>query len=171
MYRFTNRNFSWNTFSIPVLVFLWCFGYSSGFCLPVINRAEHREILQALIHNSNSLFGSLCASVIPFLLSALFVHLGVPFFLLPISFVKSFIDGYSHICILSSFSRSGWLVSLLFLFSQSVSNVILIHYWVRNINCAGKQNIVRLIHIFLICFFVCAFEHFGLRPFLSDLLK
>lgn len=164
MNRFTTRYTSWKTITLPALAFIWCLGFASGYWLCIPQGSECLDLFQSVCLRDIAFERSLIASLIPVILSALIFRYAAPSLILPIVFTESFISGYCHSLILLCFGRAGWLIVTLFWCPRSVSNVILINYWISNIDNAEERNTVRLRRTIAICFLVSVLEHMLIRP-------
>lgn len=124
----------------------WLFGMLFGFLFAVIACKNQQNFYVFSLSSDVSVVAMLLSATVPYVLSAVILHFGNSYYLLPIVFIKSFFFFYSSFCILSVYSDAGWLARVLLMFSSSANAVILLWFWVANIH--RKQ-------IFLRHFFVC----------------
>lgn len=169
MLWFTGRHFSWHKLPISFILFTWCFGYTSGVVLLQRLSIECSSLLYFFLLHRSSFVGLIAVNIFPLLISAFLIRFGVPYLILPLALFKSFIGGYCSACILMVFGRAGWLISCLFLFSQSISNVVLLEYWIRNIKYTEKWNLSTLSLSLSFCFINCTIDYLLVRPFLIEL--
>lgn len=157
--------------SVTVLAFLLCCGYLLGAFLTTVSGDYVSSMMRTAVTSRVSIVCLLPVILFPFLITAFAVYIGQFWILAPIAFCKAFSFGYLSSCILCSFGNSGWLIQLLFLFSDGVSLPILCWFWIRLLDSRGaKMNhsfaIVSVL-IFLIVIFDCQF----ISPFLVSLLS
>ena len=164
MSRLTTRYTSRKIITVPVLAFVWCFGYASGCWLCIPRESESLNIFRSVSLGGITLGGTLIASLVPVLLSALIFRYAAIYLIIPIVFVESFMSGYCHSLLLWCFGRAGWLIMAIFWLSKSVSNVILVDYCIVNLANAGKWDTVRLKRIIVICLVASVLECTLIRP-------
>lgn len=170
MNRFTTRYDSWRMLAVPALAFVWCLGFASGYWLCIPQESECFDLLHSASVKEMEIWGSLIAAMIPVFLSALIFRYTAPYLILPIVFAESFMSGYCHSLVLWCFGRAGWLIFVLFWFPKSISNVILIDYWIANLANTGKWDTARLKRITVLCLLVSISQCF-LRPFGVELIS
>ena len=171
MSRFATRYAAWKRITLPVLAFIWCLGFASGYWLCTPQQSRYLDLFQPVASRWITLVGSLSASLLPVILSALVFRYAVPHLILPIVFAESFISGYCHSLILWCFGRTGWFVIALFGCSRAVSNVILIDYWISNIVMTEAWNLVCFKRALAICSIASILDHLLIRPLGIELIS
>ena len=171
MNRFFTRYASWRTIALPALVFVWCLGYASGYWLCIPQEAEYIDLFRSVSVDGTAFSRLLITSLLSVFLSALIFRYAAPYLILPIIFAKSFASGYCHSLVLWCFGRAAWLIFALFWFLKSISNVILIDYWIANLAYTKKWDVVRLRRIVAIYLLVSILECYLIRPFGIELIS
>ena len=156
--------------SLISLCFTWCLGYSCGFWLVSPAEPFSPSLMYALISQRGSILGLLAVNVLPFLITALFVRFRLCRLILPLAFLRAFISGYCNSCFLCAFASAGWLICLLVLFSQSCSEVLLLWYWIRNINYTGSIQRKECRSFLIASCVLSILAHYLLRPVGMDLI-
>lgn len=106
---------------------------------------------------------------LPFLLSAIAVYLCIPGTLPFICFLKTTQFSFVSCGVMASFGSSGWLIRILFLFSDICCLALLYLYWLRHI------SVGRLFSRIEVCFFLVAavlitgIDYLVIFPFLQGL--
>ena len=85
-----------------------------------------------------SIVDLLFALLFPFVMTTVISYISKPMLLLPLCFLKSLFYGYLLCSVCMLFTAGGWLIGGMFLFSDSVSLVLLLFYSLRYLN--GFQN-------------------------------
>ncbi len=117
------------------------------------------------------LFRLFAVRIIPFILLALCSAFSFKYISFAILFIKALLYGYCASGIVLVFTSAGWLIGLLFLFSDFVASVLLLWFSVRNV---VKKN-SSLMYDFLLCAIivsaVCLFDYKVVSPYLIMLLS
>lgn len=106
---------------------------------------------------------------LPFLFSAAAVYLCIPGLILPVSFLKSAIYGFLSCGISYSFGSSGWLVLLLFLFSDICFLPLLYLYWIRHISAQRLFSLIETGLFFAGAILISGIDYYVIFPFLQGL--
>ncbi len=159
----------WVRHSSIILASCWC----AGLLLGIMAAASAGESLISKMRSAASQPVSIVPflAYVPFLLSAIVIHLRQPWFILPCSIIKAFLFGYCAFAVMLGFEQSGWLVVFLFLFSDAVSIPILYFYWLRCIKGSCAKGywfsgccLAALLAVGLI-------DYCWIAPFLADLIS
>jgi len=156
--------------SLPVLSFVWCLGLSCGFWLVTPAEPFSTALMYAFVSERGSIFGLLVVNLLPILISALVVRYQVIALVLPIAFFKAFLVGFCYSCVLCAFASAGWLICLLTLFSQSISAVLLLWFWIRNIDRTGSWHFKELLLLGIIGLVFSVAAHYLFRPMAMALI-
>ncbi len=155
---------------IIFLSLFWAAGSLLGACLSASVSTHITLDLRRLLYVQPSLIRMVFVSLFPLLLTVFCLHfsLSLPIYL--IAFVKSALYSFSLCYLLLSYRSSGWLLHALFLFSQSVTAVLLIWFWICSIdNCSvvRRETAISVSVITAVCMMNCCI----VSPFLSSLFN
>lgn len=160
----------WSRFCKHLLALCWCLGLLLG-----ILAASASDDLVSMMRRSLScpvsIPGLLAATVLPFLLSAYAVSLSEPWLLLPICMVKAFGFGFCAFGVSLAFGSAGWLVRLLFLFSDVCVIPVLFFYWLRHIRGDAARSYRDLVCCLIAAVAIGAMDLYFVSPFLVKLIE
>lgn len=117
--------------------FLACFWLSGALCGILASLSAGRtlvSLMRGTLFVPVSIVGMLCATALPFLLSAFAVFLSRPVLLLTICFGKAFLFAFVSMGIFQAFGSAGWLLRWFLLFSDYASVPLLYWFWLRHIS-------------------------------------
>ena len=161
----------WRKFSVWLLALSWV----SGLLLGALAANASKDILTPLIYGSvlcdASILGLLCASLLPFLLSAFAVFLSEPWLLLIISTFKAFSFSFCASGVSLAFGQSSWLVRFLFLFSDLCLVPVLCIYWLRHISGRHTVRQWELPACLCAAAVVSCIDYCFIAPFLVSLME
>lgn len=154
--------------STLILSFCWFLGLCCGVFSARAASSVVRPMIADAVAQIPYLWGIVTADMFPFLLSAF----GVSFsgsYLFPISFFKAFSFGFCAAGAGLIYGNGGWLIRILFLFSDIVLIPILFVYWIR---CLSGHDRARrdLIICLVISLIVGMTDRFLISPFLVSLV-
>ena len=113
-----------------ILSFLWCFGFSCGILTAA--RADNlASLMLACCDAGVSIVGLFFVPFIPFLISAAAVYISAPLILYLTGLCKSFLLGFCVCAVCMGFSVGGWLMCLLFLFTDLLTAPALFWFQLR----------------------------------------
>ena len=162
-----NLNHTW---SILLLSLVWAIGLLLGTRLAVIFSLNIHTNPHAIIVSVYSPMRVLILSVFPFLLTILFLHFSLSPFIYLIVLSKGLLYSFSFSLISFTFPASGWLLHILFMFTQSITSVVLLWFWIRCAdNCydARSETSIALSLITV----TCVVNQFIVFPFLTSLFN
>lgn len=152
---------------VIILAVVWIAGVLAGFYFADM----HPFLLEfhSLSYGNTSLVVKLFILVLPLALSALSMKFLTPLLFIPLAFFDAFILAYSAYCVQFSFGGAGWLIRWLLLFSDSFIAVLLLLYWIRNIDGRyhGRKDFPLLLTVS--CLVGCI-DYYVISPFLATLL-
>ncbi len=133
------NNHSKNVFSISCS---WLLGLIAGLLVALRTATTFNSWTLSLQYSDLSVIGFLATLIFPYLLSAILFRVSTWKAVLPLIFLKAFSYSWCAIAIVRVFVYSGWLLRLLLLFSDSLSVVLLLWFWIRNCNSdtAGRHR-------------------------------
>ena len=163
-----NPSARWARYSSLILASFWC----SGLLLGILAAASAGEVLLSQMRSAVSQPVSIVPflAYVPFLVSAVLVHLRQPWLILPCCFVKGFLFAYCAFAVTLAFGQSSWLVRFLFLFSDAISIPIMYFYWMRCIegSCAKRYWLSGCCAVALLV--VGLMDYCWIAPFLANLI-
>lgn len=165
------RHDLWCKFFKHLLVLSWCLGLLLGALAATAASNVLIPLMRRALHLPASLPGLLISIVLPFLLSAYAVSLSEPWLLLPISALKAFGFAFCSFGVTLTYGTAGWLVRLLFLFSDVCVIPILFFYWLRHIPDASRKSGRELAGCLLLASFVGVIDLYLISPFLAKLIE
>jgi len=153
-----------------ILTLVWLVGILCGCVAGHFSRGVCGTVVSSSASCVPSLFGSVCAAVLPFLLSAFIISFGEPWLLLIFSAFKAFSFSFCAWGVCLAFGQSSWLVLFLFLFSDLLLLPMLYLYWLRHIG-GEKNSPLDLGLVLLFPVLVGCLDHFIIAPFLASVLN
>ena len=149
------------------LAFLLLIGFSFGIYTASISPFSFLSLMRGITLDPVSIVRMLCAVLLPFLIAAFAVLLSKPSILHLLLFTRAFLQGFSLYGICNCFTRNGWIVCALNLFTTTVVNTVLIRFSLRHISCFKEKAIPELVVSTLVS--ICAFiiEIFVILPILT----
>ena len=165
-----NKN---NSYRIHLLLvsFAWCIGLIAGSLFATYTTTIHNSLTQMLSNSHLSVLGFVALQIFPFLLSAFLLRMFDYKAIIPLIICKAFSFGFCACFFIAHFDYSGWLLRWLFLFSDSVSSVFLIWFWIRCVNgyMKRRQNDLMLCIIFVLI--IGFIDSYYISPFGISLLS
>lgn len=157
--------------SATVLAFDLLCGFFLGASIAVFADISTVPMMRTVVSVGVSISSLILAMLLPFLFTSLAVYLGQLWLLIPISFSKAVSFGFLGSCVLRSFGESGWLVQLLFMFSDCLILPVLCWLWLSvlrqrqfHVNRSFCVSGILLLGIVIL-------DHHIISPFLVELLS
>ena len=122
--------FTGNT-DVLTLTFILLLGYLIGTFLAAGTPVSFFTLMRSAANSPVSIVGSLISAFLPFLLAFAAVHYGRPALLYLILFCKAIIFSHCSMWCSLAFGSGGWLVRLLFQFSDILLLPVLCHFVIR----------------------------------------
>lgn len=149
---------------------LLAFSFGAGFWAGMIFSSAAGEVLipwmRTAIHCRVSIRFLLCATLFPFLFSAIAVFLSQPGLLLLIAFGKAFSAGLAGMCLCTAFGSAGWLVRWLLCFSSCLSLPVLYGYWLRHVGGKAGDPFRETAWLLSVSLLIGSVDYFVIVPFL-----
>jgi len=116
--------------SARFLAFCFFCGLTGGVLAAVRLDSCNFSLMRGIGSDPSSIVGLMILLLIPFLisLSAFWID---PIFLFPICFVRAFLFGFVHLCLLGCYPMGGHWIRWLLLFSDILSLPVLYFFWYR----------------------------------------
>ena len=153
-----------------LLAFSWLLGLGAGGFVSR-NAGDHIVSLMRLAPMCQmSIVGLFFNILLPFLLSAFAVYVGLPKLMLIICFGKAFTYAFVVCGIFACYDGSGWLIRWLLLFSDSCSLVLLYGYALRHISGACRFSLSSFAVLVVGIGLLTGVDYTMISPFLRRLL-
>lgn len=161
----------WRKGCLLFLASFWCTGLILGVYAASLTDNILPSLMRSAVYSPVSIVGLLGVYLLPFLFTAIAVFLSKSWLILPICFYKSFSYGMCAHAVTLTFGNSGWLLQLLFLFSDTVMLFLLCWFWIRHI--AGMRvSVVRDATICIVVFIILGIlDCCCVSPFLAMLIN
>ncbi len=161
------------SFNFPrfFLILFWLLGLLTGCQIAHTLSQETLVMMRSVGAARFSIAGLLLSLLVPYGISMLVAHIHKLYLLFPIAFMKAFLFSLCAAAFICSFGDAGWLLTRLFMFSESLGSAVLLWYWVQ---LTGKRvdSISKSANIsFFAIFIVVLFDVFMVVPFTSLLFN
>ena len=153
-----------------ILLFVCSFGLAFGTFLAGVSDGKLLHLLRDAVAARISFAGLIVFTLAPFLLSILCLFLGYPKLLLWICFFHSFRISYISMSCYGIFGPGGWLIRLLFQFSDLVLFPVFCWFLLRNVSRHGRAVHREIIICLLAAVAVTGFDYCLVSPFLAMLI-
>lgn len=157
-------------YRVVILAIFWLLGIALGYMFATFVAQNAQFIFRSYIENQTSVLRLWVVHFFPFI-CAVFAHrfsLFYIFYLL--NFVKAVSYSFCNFCVIFAFGSAGWLVRILFLFTDAFSSLLLFYF---SLGCLCNRSIRKT--EYLIIFFsvavVCIIDGLTVSPFLSSLFS
>lgn len=172
MVRFFHTRFfsAYRKLTVTVLASALCAGYLFGALLAAQATGTSVSLIHDALISSVSITRLLPVMILPFLVSAFAVHLRQQWLFLPLAFCRSFGVSYLSALILCSFDYAGWLLTLLFLFSDFFSLALLCWFWIHSVAEGSRRPTADTALVLLSVIGIVSFDCHLVSPFLVSLL-
>ncbi len=153
---------------------LLAFSFVAGFWAGMVFSSAAGELvipwMHTAVHSRVSIRFLLCATLFPFLFSAIAVFLSQPGLLLLIAFGKAFSAGLTGMCLCAAFGDAGWLVRWLLCFSSCLSLPVLYGYWLRHIGSRAEELFCPTALLLSAAILIGSIDYFVIVPFLARVI-
>ena len=157
--------------SATILAFTLFIGYFLGSCLAALTVSSFHSLMRSALTGSVSIVSLLSVTLLPFLFSAFAVYIRQYWLFLPIALFRCISFSFLGSVILYAFGSSGWLICLLFLFSDILSLPLLCWFWLRHISEGDRHLLRNLSAVFIVLSGIAILDHQLVSPFLVMLLS
>ena len=129
------------------------------------------SLMRLLPYSQVSIVGLIVVSILPLLISIVFVYYRKPIVIYTILICKGFLSGYCIGGLALVYCSAGWIIDILLLFSDSCITLILLWFWYRYL-VRNECNLKRDGAVaFVLSFLVCLIDHFIVTPFFCSLVN
>ncbi len=149
----------------------WVMGLVFGVFTSGFASASFLSLARSAVFSPVSALGLLLCSLLPLLFSAFAVYISNVPLLMMVAFGKAFFHAYLCLAVLYSFGSAGWLVRLLFLFSDSAVLPLLWLYWLRSVHDGRRDFAFRTVPAICAAILIAGFDYRVIAPFLAQILN
>ena len=149
----------------------WCAGLFSGTCLASGASPSFLLLTRSAVSTPASVVGLCTAAYLPFLLAALAVFLRRYRLLYAICFCKALLFAWSGSCVLAVFGSAGWLVRLLYQFSDLFFVPVLCWFSLRHISGLRLPEKRRVLFLMVLAVAVGSLDYCLVSPYLVRLIN
>lgn len=158
--------------SLLIISSVWIAGLFFGLLFAMQSAAASREaVFLTAAREAPSLLRLCAVHLIPLFATAVCAAFCLNFITLLIVFSKALLYGYCLCGITLTFASAGWLIRLLFLFSNSISVVLLLWFSIRNTAAKRASLKIDLLFSLIIIFIICCIDFYTVSPYLMMLLN
>ena len=156
--------------STLILAVVWSAGLLTGSILADGASQPFLLLTRSAAAAPVSVVGLCTITFLPFLLTALAVFLHRPRLLYGICFCKALLFSWSGCCIMASFGSAGWLVRLLYQFSDLLLVPVLCWFSLRHISGKHDLRLREGAGVLMIAMVVGSIDYWLVAPFLVKLI-
>ncbi len=155
-------------FYLYILSASWIVGVICGGCLADSSLLSGISMMRVFTEDV-SIVRYLLALFIPYTLTFTAIVISAKYLICCLSFLKAFTYSFCVFYILKSFEGFGWLVKLLFLFSDGISVVVLLFVWIRVLtNDINRGDIALTIPLMAA---ICFVDIYLVIPYMASLFN
>jgi len=153
-----------------ILAFVFCFGLLAGSLTAVLTETSYFLMMRTAASYRVSIFGLFPVLLLPLLFSAFAVYISQFWLLIPIAFIKAFFFSFLGAGFLILSPDSGWLMRMLFMFTDCLSLPVLCWYWLY---ACHYRNVTpgQTISAFAVVAGIGFLDFQFISPFLASLLS
>ena len=148
----------------------WIFGLISGAVCSVHSGIFLTSLMRTAVHGSVSIVGLMSAGLLPLLFSAAAVFISKIWLLIPVAFCKAFLYAYFAAGLMAAYGNAGWLVRILFMFSDYVMLPVLWWYWMSVLDGRDRLFYRKSAVACAAALMIGCFDFYIVSPFLASLL-
>lgn len=154
--------------SATVLAFTLCCGFLFGSLFAALSGSFSFSMMRTAMISRVSIVSLFAVMLLPLLFTAYAVWSGRLWLVIPVAFCKAVSFGFLGASVMCVQGNSGWLLRLLFLFSDSLTFPILCWFWVRALDRRGIYRDMSVVCSLILGIVIldCQF----ISPFLVNLL-
>lgn len=153
---------------VVFLASVWVLGLVLGLATVFVSDPAFLALLQIAPDCPVSVGGLLISALLPTLFTAMAVIISCRWLLIPIAFLKAFLLSALSCGFVLAYSSGGWLVAVMFLFSDYLCTCALLWYWFRLIlKKPAAVHCFAVLAVFTVAGFL---NYWYISPFLANLL-
>ena len=146
---------------VAFLFFFWLSGLLIGFSFFLVSKPFSFSMMRSILCIPVSIVGLSLTIFLPLFLSYFSLVVNKPFLALVSCFLKAFSFGFTYSCFNFKFHSASWLIRSLFMFSGSISSILLIvqccNYFNRELSGSMRTSayfFLGLLTLLIDCFFI-----------------
>lgn len=172
MARFLHRNFSSNfrKWGSAFLALSWCIGLLTGAVLFRCAGTSLPSLMRLAVSGQVSIISLFSSILLPFLFSAIAVYFSAPWLLAVVCFFRTCLFSFISCGLLAAYGGAGWLVQLLFMFSEPAGLVILYWYCLRHMTSRRGFSLRETALVFTVITVLGSVEYCFISPFLAGVI-
>lgn len=170
MLKFNQKNSNLNQ-SIICLSCCWVLGLVIGVIVSLNTNVSYDALVKLLFSSKLSAINVLLTIVFPYLLTLLSYKLLRWKGICVLATCKAFLYCWTATTIVNCFGSAGWLLRCVLIFSNSVSVVFLIWFWIRNCSQAYTSKYLDLLLCLFLSLVVAFIDYSIISPFGVHLLS
>ena len=152
-----------------LLAIFWILGLFLGCYLATELSTEVVFTISTITEQRTSIFVLFLLPAISLLLSYFAARLRLQLLMIPIAMGKAICFSFCASCLIFAFEDAGWLLYRFYLFSDSISVIILIWFWNRHISSNTDSLNKHLIFSLTAIFVISMSDYFLVSPFVRML--
>ena len=156
---------------VTVLAFTLCTGFVLGSVVSLLLVDYDYSLMRTAAESGVSIVSLLPVIILPFLLTAFAVLLRQRWLLILFGFTKAFLFSFALTCVVSQYASSGWLISMLLLFSDILTFPVLCWVWIRVLIHPAEELLPKLSFVLIPLLCTVYFDAQFISPFLVHLLS
>lgn len=157
--------------SVFYLALSWILGLIFGASFGLASENISTTAMHRALISTPSFPGLLSAAMLPALFSAFAVYISKPVLLIPIAFCKAFLFSYLSLEVLTAFGSAGWLIHLLFLFSDTLMLPLLWSFWLKTEHHDRNSTLCCTVPVLITALMIGSIEYCFISPFLAHILS
>lgn len=158
-------------FLAVVLAFAWCAGLLLGAFTAGFADDSFFSTMRAALDCRVSISGLMAVTLLPLLFSAFAVFISCNWLLIPIAFLKAFSFSYMGAGLMAAFGDSGWLLMLLWMFSDCFVVPLLLWLWISACSATRETALRRTAALLPALIGIGYLDLQFVSPFLVNLLS
>ena len=157
--------------SMLFLAFAWIFGLVAGTVFSLSANGAFLAMMRSAVFSRASIVSLLSTLALPVLFSAFAVYISQPLLLIPAAFCKAFLFSSLSSGLLAAFGSAGWLICLLFMFSDILTLPLLWSFWLKSLSCSRRSAIRSAVPVLITTVIIGCAEYRFISPFLATILS
>lgn len=153
------------------LAFVWISGLISGALCSFAAGCNLVSLMRMAVLGHVSIINLLLFLTLPLFFSAFAVYTSQSWLLIPIAFCKAFLFTYLGFGLMAAFGSAGWLIHLLFMFSDILTLPLLWSYWKKALSGSRSSTLRRTASVLAANVIIGCVDYRFISPFLANLIS
>ena len=154
------------TYRRTALLAVWCCGLVWGCS---IYEPSYLSLMHCAVSEPVSIIGVFACVYLPLIITYFSFLTDKPAALMVVCFIKAASCCFSGQLVFRYFDSAGWLIRLLFLFSDSINLLILLYLWIHHLGGKSSELKRDLLIAAFFCTVITIVDLFVVDPFLKGL--